>query len=48
MSDLALIELTTNSKDGASAALDVVKRLDREGWIELLDYAVIRQNSVRL
>lgn len=34
MSDLSLVVLTTNSKDGAAQALDVAKGLDRDGWIE--------------
>ena len=45
MDDLSLIVLTTNSKDGAAKALDVAKRLDREGWIELMDYILIRKDE---
>jgi uncharacterized membrane protein len=44
MGDLSLVVLTTNSKDGAFQALDVVKGLDRDGWIELMDYAVLRKD----
>jgi uncharacterized membrane protein/ElaB/YqjD/DUF883 family membrane-anchored ribosome-binding protein len=40
MGDLALIVFNADSKDGASAALDAAKKLDREGWIELIDYAL--------
>lgn len=45
MGDLALVVLTANSKDGAAKALDMAKKLDRDGWIELMDYAVIRKNE---
>jgi uncharacterized membrane protein len=45
MSDLNLIVLTTNSKDGAVQALDVAKKLDREGWIELMDYIVLAKDG---
>ena len=45
MGDLNLIVLTTNSKDGAVQALDVAKRLDRDGWIELMDYVVLTKDK---
>ena len=45
MGDLSLIVLTTNSKDGAVQALDVAKKLDRDGWIELMDYALLRKDE---
>jgi len=45
MSNLILIELTTNSKDGAGKALGTVRRLDHEHWIELIDYAVISKDE---
>src|SRR3974390_2600185 len=45
MSNLILIELTTNSKDGAGKALDTVRRLDHEHWIELFDCAVISKDE---
>jgi len=45
MGDLSLIVLTTDSKDGALQALDVAKRLDREGWIELMDYVLLRKDE---
>jgi len=45
MGDLSLIVLTTNSKDGATQALDVAKELERDGWIELMDYALVRKDE---
>jgi uncharacterized membrane protein len=45
MGDLSLIVLTTNSKDGAVSALDAAKRLDRDGWIELMDYALFKKDE---
>ena len=45
MDDLTLILLTANSKDGARQALDAAKALDRDGWIELTDYALIRKDA---
>lgn len=45
MGDLSLIVLTTNSKDGAVRALDVAKSLDRDGWIELMDYVLLRKDE---
>lgn len=45
MGDLSLIVLTTNSKDGAANALGVAKELDREGWIEIMDYGLIRKDK---
>ncbi|HTQ96512.1 MAG TPA: DUF1269 domain-containing protein [Candidatus Acidoferrum sp.] len=45
MGDLSLIVLTTNSKDGAVQALDAAKKLDRDGWIELMDYALFKKDE---
>lgn len=45
MGDLALVVLTANSKDGAAKALDAAKKLDRDGWIELMDYGLIRKDE---
>jgi len=45
MGDLSLIVLTTNSKDGAPQALNVAKGLDRDGWIELMDYALVSKDE---
>lgn len=45
MGDLTLVALTANSKEGATKALDLVKKLDRDGWIQLMDYVVIRKNE---
>jgi uncharacterized membrane protein len=45
MGDLSLIVLTANSKDGAAQALDVAKKLDHDGWIELMDYALVAKDE---
>jgi uncharacterized membrane protein len=45
MGDLTLIALTANTKDGAKQALEAAKRLDRDGWIELIDYALISKDK---
>jgi uncharacterized membrane protein len=45
MGDLSLIVLTADSKDGAAQALEVAKELDRDGWIELLDYTIARKDE---
>jgi uncharacterized membrane protein/ElaB/YqjD/DUF883 family membrane-anchored ribosome-binding protein len=45
MGELSFIVLTTNSKDGAAQALEVAKGLDRDGWIELVDYGLIRKDE---
>jgi uncharacterized membrane protein len=45
MSDLSLIVLIADSKDGAAKALEVAKELDRDGWIELVDYGLIRKDK---
>ncbi len=45
MGDLSLIVLTTNSKNGAGKALDLAKELDRDGWIELMDYALLQKDE---
>lgn len=45
MGDLSVIVLTANSKDGAAKALEVAKGLDRDGWIELMDYGLIGKDK---
>ena len=45
MGDLALVVLTANSKDGAAKALDAARKLDRDGWIEMMDYGLIRKDE---
>ena len=45
MGDLSLIVLNANSKDGAAQALDVAKKLDHDGWIELTDYALVTKDE---
>ena len=45
MGELSLVVLTANSKDGAAQALEVAKELDRDGWIELMDYGLIRKDK---
>jgi uncharacterized membrane protein len=45
MDGFTLILLTGDSKDAAPKALQVAKKLDRDGWIELIDYAVIRKGK---
>ena len=45
MGELSLIVLTANSKDGAAKALELVKELDRDGWIELMDYELIHKDK---
>ena len=45
MSNVDLIVLMTNSKDGAATALETARRLDREHWIELWDYALISKDE---
>lgn len=45
MGELSLIVLTANSKDGAAKALEAAKELDRDGWIELMDYGFIRKDK---
>lgn len=45
MGDLSLVVLTANSKDGAAKALEVAKALDRDGWIELMDYALLTKDE---
>ena len=45
MDDLSLIVLTANSKEGAGEALDAAKKLDRDGWIELMDYILLRKDK---
>ena len=38
MGDLALVMMNSDSKDGANAALELAKKLDHDGWFELIDY----------
>jgi len=45
MGDLSLIVLNANSKDGAVQALDAAKKLDHDGWIELMDYALVTKDE---
>jgi len=45
MGDLALVALTATSKDGAKQALEAAKALDRDGWIELMDYGLISKDK---
>ena len=45
MGDLVLIALIANSKDGAKQALEAAKALDHDGWIELMDYALISKDK---
>src|SRR5208337_3958469 len=45
MGELSLIVLTANSKDGAAQALDVANKLDHDGWIELMDYALVAKDE---
>ena len=45
MSELSLVVLTTNSREGAAQALDVAKGLDRDGWIELMDYSLASKDE---
>jgi uncharacterized membrane protein len=45
MSELSLVVLTANSKDGAAQALVDVKGLDRDGWIELIDYSLASKDE---
>jgi uncharacterized membrane protein/ElaB/YqjD/DUF883 family membrane-anchored ribosome-binding protein len=45
MGDLSVVVLTANSKDGAAKALDMVKGLDRDGWIDLIDYSIVRKDE---
>jgi uncharacterized membrane protein len=45
MSELSLIILTANSKDGAAKALDAAKSLDRDGWIEMIDYSLASKDK---
>jgi uncharacterized membrane protein/ElaB/YqjD/DUF883 family membrane-anchored ribosome-binding protein len=40
MGDLALVMMNSDSKDGANTALEVAKKLDHEGWIEIIDYSL--------
>ena len=41
MACIEIIVLVTNSRDAASAALRELKRLNREGWIDLTCYALV-------
>jgi uncharacterized membrane protein len=45
MSELSLIVLTANSKDGAAKALDAAEALDRNGWIQLIDYSLASKDK---
>jgi uncharacterized membrane protein len=45
MGDLSLVVFNASSKDGAAKALDIAKGLDRDGWIELIDYTLASKNE---
>lgn len=45
MDGFTLILLAGNSKDTAGHALQIAKKLDRDGWIELIDYVVVRKDK---
>jgi uncharacterized membrane protein len=45
MGDLTLIAMTASSKDGAKQALEAAKALDRDGWIELIDYGLMSKHK---
>lgn len=45
MSNVDLIVLTTDSKDGAANALKKAKQLDHEHWIELMNYSLISKDE---
>jgi uncharacterized membrane protein len=45
MSDLSLIVFNADSKDGAAQALEVAKSLDRDGWIQLMDYTLAKKDE---
>lgn len=45
MDDLSLVVFHASSKGGAAKALDIVKELDRDGWIELIDYTLASKNE---
>src|SRR5271166_2356653 len=45
MGDLSMIVLTSKTKDGAAQALDAAKKLDHDGWIELMDYVVFKKDE---
>jgi hypothetical protein len=51
MDYLQMLVLTTGSRDAAVRALDEIKALERAGWIELTDYAILgtdAQGAVRV
>ena len=41
MGELSLVIVTTDSKDGAPQAFDAARKLDRDGWIEIVDYVLL-------
>jgi uncharacterized membrane protein len=45
MGELSLVVVTTDSKDGALRAFDAAKELDRDGWIEIVDYELLRKDE---
>lgn len=45
MSELVAVVLPADSKDGAAEALDMVKKLDHEGWIDLIDYTLFTKDE---
>jgi hypothetical protein len=45
MDHLQVLVLTTACREDADHALDEIKRLERGGWIELIDYALLAQDT---
>jgi uncharacterized membrane protein/ElaB/YqjD/DUF883 family membrane-anchored ribosome-binding protein len=45
VSGLALLVLTTNFKDGASIGLEMTRKLDHEGWIEVMDFTLVEKDE---
>jgi uncharacterized membrane protein len=45
MGDMSLVVFTSDSKEGAKKALDLTKQLDRDGWIELIDYLLASKDE---
>src|SRR5258708_39888051 len=45
MACIEIIILVTNSRDAASGALRELKRLNREGWIDLTCYALVDEDE---
>ena len=45
MNDLVFLLFSTDCSDGAVVALDEAKRLDRHGWIEIMDYILFKKDE---